>query len=69
MSEIGKNNLIGEIGSTHLESIYNKISNSSVIGLTKDIYLIQRTFNGSNADGSITMAVSNSFLSPVEKIP
>ena len=28
-----------------------------------------RTLNGSNTDGSFTTAVSNSFLSPLEKIP
>ena len=28
---------------------------------------IQLNFNGSNTDGSFTMAVSNSFLSPLEK--
>ena len=28
---------------------------------------LQQNFNGSNADGSFTTAVSNSFLSPLEK--
>ena len=32
-------------------------------------YLLQKIFNGSIPDGSFTMAVSNSFLSPLEKIP
>ena len=30
---------------------------------------IQTNFNGSNTDGSFTTAVSNSFLSPLEKSP
>ena len=30
---------------------------------------IQLNFNGSNTDGSFTTAVSNSFLSPLEKNP
>ena len=30
---------------------------------------MQLNFNGSNTDGSFTTAVSNSFLSPKEKIP
>ena len=34
-------------------------------------YLVNTTYNfkGSNTDGSFTTAVSNSFLSPKEKIP
>ena len=28
---------------------------------------VQQTFSGSNTDGSFTTAVSNSFLSPLEK--
>ena len=28
---------------------------------------VQKNFNGSNTDGSSTTAVSNSFLSPLEK--
>ena len=32
-----------------------------------DIFTIQYNFNGSNTDGSFTTAVSNSFLSPLEK--
>ena len=31
--------------------------------------IIQQNFNGSNTDGLFTTAVSNSFLSPLEKIP
>ena len=30
---------------------------------------IQQNFNGSNPDGSLILAVSNSFLSPLEKLP
>ena len=30
---------------------------------------IQKNFNGSNTDGSFTTAVSNSFLSSLEKMP
>ena len=30
---------------------------------------VQSNFNGSNADGSFTTAVSNSFLSPLENNP
>ena len=30
---------------------------------------IQKNFSGSNPDGSFTLAVSNSFLSPLEKNP
>ena len=30
---------------------------------------VQWNFSGSNTDGSFTMAVSNSFLSPLEKKP
>ena len=30
---------------------------------------VQYNFSGSNTDGSFTKAVSNSFLSPLEKIP
>ena len=33
------------------------------------IIMIQLDFSGSNTDGSFTTAVSNSFLSPYEKIP
>ena len=33
------------------------------------ILVIQSNFGGSNTDGSLTTAVSNSFLSPQEKIP
>ena len=32
------------------------------------IFELQLNFNGSNTDGSFTTAVSNSFLSPLEKI-
>ena len=32
-------------------------------------YHIQQNFSGSNTDGSFTMAVSNSFLSPLGKLP
>ena len=31
-------------------------------------WLIQQNFNGSNTDGLFTIAVSNSFLSPLENI-
>ena len=30
---------------------------------------IQQTFSGMNTDGSFTTAISNLFLSPLEKIP
>ena len=38
---------------------------------TTEIYHIpiQQNFNGSNTDGSFTTAVSNSFLSPLERDP
>ena len=29
-----------------------------------NVYKLQQNFNGSNTDGSLTTAVSNSFLSP-----
>ena len=35
----------------------------------KCCYIIQQTFCGSNTNGSFTMAVSSSFLSPLEKMP
>ena len=36
--------------------------------MSTDLYL-QSNFNGSNTDGSIAMAYSNSFLSPYEILP
>ena len=49
-----------------------KIGNSHLVDYFPEFrgkILIQENFNGSNTDGSFTTAVSNSFLSPLERIP
>ena len=50
-----------------LYRVYIHFSKPQPDGLCE--HKIQKNVNGSNTDGSFTMVVSNSFLSPLEKIP